>query len=80
MHYPAGALSVHEILEMILAFMLVVLVDGEVRSTPEMVFRNINRCNFFANAIETGYKNDKQYKITAWCEPKMVPEATKFWD
>lgn len=80
MHCPAGALSVHEILEMILAFMLVVLVDGEVRSTPEMVFRNINRCNFFANKIERGTGYNPQYRITAFCEPIMVPEATKFWD
>jgi hypothetical protein len=80
LHCPAGALSVHEILEMIMAFMLLVMVNGEMRDTEMMYFKNINRCNFFANAIETGYKNDKQYKITAWCEPKMVPEATKFWD
>ena len=65
---------------MIMAFILMVMVNGEMRDTEMMYFRNVNRCNFFANAIEMGYKNDRQYKITAWCEPKMVKDNVKFWD
>ncbi len=65
---------------MIMAFLLVVIVNGEIKSTDSMLFRDINRCNFFSFAIEKGYSQDRQYLITSYCEPKMVPETTKFWD
>ena len=39
---------------MIMAFMLMVMVDGEMRETKMMYFRDVNRCNFFANALEKG--------------------------
>ncbi|MGB1651318.1 MAG: hypothetical protein ACPHFR_08275 [Cycloclasticus sp.] len=63
-----------------MAFMLMVMVNGEMRETDMMYFKNINRCNFFADAIEKGSSTDGQYLITAWCEPKMVPRETTFWD
>ena len=65
---------------MIMAFMLMIMVNGEMRQTDMMYFRNVNRCNFFAGAIEKGSSDDGQYLITAWCEPKMVPRETIFWD
>lgn len=65
---------------MIMAFMLMVMVDGEMRETDMMYFQNVNRCNFFANALEKGTAEHGQHLITAWCEPKMVPRGTKFWD
>jgi len=65
---------------MIMAFILKVMVAGELRETEMMYFRNINRCNFFAKAIELGDTPDKQYQISAWCEPIMVKDSVKFWD
>ncbi|SVA37303.1 uncharacterized protein METZ01_LOCUS90157 [marine metagenome] len=70
---------------MLMAFLLIVIVNGEPEPTANMYFRNINRCNFFANKIERGYYTpgryySGQYKISAYCTPRMIPEETKFWD
>lgn len=65
---------------MIMAFVLMVMVEGEAVNTDMMYFQNINRCNYFADAIEKRSTNSSQYQVTAWCEPRMVPSNTKFWD
>lgn len=71
---------------MILAFLLVVTVAGERVSDDGMLFKNIYRCNAFAAAIENGKKSPQdsrrnpQQNIVAYCLPKMVSEASKFWD
>lgn len=65
---------------MIMAFILMVMVDGEMRETDMMYFRDVKRCSFFAKAIERGDTPTKQYKISAWCEPVMVNNNVKFWD
>jgi len=71
---------------MILAFLLVVTVAGEKVSDESMLFKNVYRCNSFARAIENGKRSphdsrrNKQQDITAYCVPKMVSEASKFWD
>jgi len=63
---------------MLIAFLLVVVVDGEIVTTEEMLFQDIYRCNRFANAVERGESaSDRQpYKwqenISAYCIPKMV--------
>ena len=69
-----------------MAFLLIVLVDGEPENTAGMLFRDINRCNYFSDRIERGvfvhgqrFRNS-QVNITAYCTPRMVPEGTKFWD
>tara|TARA_Y100000385_G_C12861401_1_gene537407 strand:+ start:565 stop:783 length:219 start_codon:yes stop_codon:yes gene_type:complete len=67
---------------MIMAFLLVVIVDGATVSTPDMLFENVYECNKFANAIERGElgPNQRPYKwqenISAHCVPKMVREGT----
>ena len=65
---------------MIMAFVLMVIVEGEAVNTDMMYFKNINRCLYFADRVEKGNALDSQYLITAWCEPRMVPDSTKFWD
>ena len=65
---------------MIMAFILKVMVAGELRDTDLMYFRDIKRCSWFAKAIELGDTPDRQYQISAWCEPVMVNENVKFWD
>jgi hypothetical protein len=67
-------------MNLVMAFALVVIVNGEVRSTEQMLFRNVHRCNFFSDALEKGSSPNGQHKITAYCEPKMVPENSTFWD
>jgi len=65
---------------MLIAFLLVVVVDGEIVTTEEMLFQDVYRCNRFANAVERGESaSDRQpYKwqenISAYCIPKMVDE------
>ena len=71
---------------MLMAFLLIVLVDGEPENTAGMLFRDINRCNYFSDRIERGifvegqrFRNS-QVNVTAYCTTRMVPEETKFWD
>ena len=67
---------------MIIAFLLVVLVNGEVVTDDQMLFQSVYRCNEFSAAIEEGRLsiNNKKYRtnknITAYCVPKTVPKKT----
>ena len=67
---------------MIMAFLLVVMVDGELVSTNDMLFENVYRCNQFAKAIERGELGpDKQQyvwqeNISSYCLPQTVREGT----
>ena len=67
---------------MILVFLLVVIVSGEVVSDDRMLFRNVYRCNEFALAIEEGRigPRNKRYKrnqnVTAYCIPRMINQNT----
>ena len=71
---------------MVMAFLLLVTFKGQEHDTQNMYFRDINRCNYFAEQIEKGnrlqsgryiYRSDK---IDAYCLPMMVPKNTEFWD
>ena len=70
---------------MLIAFLLIVVVDGEIVTTEEMLFQDIYRCNRFANAVERGESaSDRQpYKwqenISAYCLPKMVDKDTELF-
>ena len=63
-----------------MAFLLVVIVSGEVVSDDRMLFKNIYRCNEFALAIEEGRMGprNKKYRrnqnVTAYCVPRMINE------
>jgi len=67
---------------MIMAFLLIVMVDGELVSTNDMLFENVYRCNQFAKAIERGELGpDKQQyvwqeNISAYCLPKTARKET----
>jgi len=68
---------------MILSFLLVVIVNNEVVSTDDMLFRNIKRCTFFAREIErSDYRRTYYYRknVTAYCIPKMSSEENKYYD
>lgn len=71
---------------MVMAFLLLVTFKGQEHDTQNMYFRDINRCNYFAEQIEKGnrlqsgryiYRTDR---VDAYCLPMMVPKETKFWD
>ena len=71
---------------MVMAFLLMIIFEGQEHNTQNMYFRDINRCNYFAEQIEKGnrlqsggyiYRTDK---IDAYCLPKMVSKNTEFWD
>ena len=69
-----------------MAFLLVVIVSGEVVSADNMLFSNIYRCNEFALAIEEGRigPRNKRYKrnqnVTAYCIPRMVNKNTPLFE
>ena len=71
---------------MLMAFLLVVVVEGENVSDNRMLFKDIYRCNIFATAIEQGKwsPNDRPYyrqqNVTAYCVPKMVGANTKLFE
>ena len=68
---------------MLMAFLLIVIVHGEPEPTAGMYFRDIDRCNFFANKIERGHYTPGvlgQYRVSAYCTPRMIPKETIFWD
>ena len=71
---------------MIMVFLLVVLVNGEIISDDRMLFKNIYRCNEFSLAIEEGRAGprNKRYRrnqnVTAYCVPKMVNEKTPLFE
>tara|TARA_A100001391_G_C4879426_1_gene227668 strand:- start:219 stop:434 length:216 start_codon:yes stop_codon:yes gene_type:complete len=69
----------------IMAFMLVVIVNGNALPNDGWYFRDIYRCNTFAHAVEHGnvhYKDrrPRQHEISAYCVPVNVPSSTQFWD
>ena len=68
-----------------MAFMLVVIINGNTLDGEGWYFRNVYRCNTFAHAIEHGNvtfkaRRQRQHKISAYCLPVMLPTTTKFWD
>ena len=71
---------------MVMAFLLLVTVGGEAFNTQGMYFRDINRCNYFAEEIEQGnliHSGKYAYrtnKIDAYCLPVMIEQETRFWD
>ena len=71
---------------MIMAFLLVMIVDGE-EVGGKFHFRNIHRCNQFAYWLEQGSikpvdgrKLRSQENITAYCMPVKVSPKTQFFD
>jgi hypothetical protein len=70
---------------MLIAFLLIVVVDGEVVTTDDMLFNGIYNCNKYANAIERGESGPNrspyiwQENISAYCVPKMVSEGTELF-
>ena len=79
-------------METILAFVLIVTMDGEVYDMGNglAVFRDIYRCEQFATAIEKTanstfvgnrvFYENKDSLTEAKCLPQFVPQKTKFWD
>jgi hypothetical protein len=71
---------------MIIAFLLVVLVNGETISDDRMLFKSVYRCNEFALAIEEGRmtpKNKRYTKnqdVTAYCIPRMINPNTPLFE
>ena len=71
---------------MIMALMLIVVVDGTVVTTEDMLFKDIYRCNNFANAVERGETASErqpykwQENISAYCVPKMIDENTSLFN
>jgi len=67
---------------MVMAFLLTVVVDGVTVSTDDMLFKDVYRCNTFANAVERGELGPNKHpyvwqeNITAYCVPKMVELST----
>lgn len=63
---------------MIHAFMLIIVVNGEIASNREaMYFFDINRCNYFAAQIVSGKREARgaqhnATKVAAYCVPKLV--------
>ena len=39
---------------MVMAFLLIMIVDGELLENKQFVFKSVYRCNQFARALETG--------------------------
>ena len=71
---------------MIMAFLLVMLVDGE-EVGGKFHFRNVHRCNQFAHWLENGTvktienrRINNQVNITAYCIPVKVLPSTTFYD
>jgi len=71
---------------MVMAFLLIMIVDGELLENKQFVFKSVYRCNQFARALETGETSYRfsyvrsQTRITAYCVPKMVSPNTTFRD
>jgi len=64
-------------------FLLMVLVNGQVESS-DMYFYDINRCNYFANAIVKGKvertikAEPRQITLAAYCLPRVAnPEEVR---
>tara|TARA_E500000081_G_scaffold137272_1_gene151781 strand:- start:441 stop:656 length:216 start_codon:yes stop_codon:yes gene_type:complete len=68
----------------VMAFLLVVIVEGEPLP-QKWYYRDITRCNTFAYYISTGKakvnnRYQMQTNVTSYCIPQTVPANTKFWD
>jgi|TARA_R100000541_G_scaffold33333_1_gene41949 hypothetical protein len=70
---------------MILAFLLIVVVDGEtLPNSSNWLFANALTCNRAAYYVESGatspqQKRGSQKGISAYCVPKSVSKNTKLW-
>ena len=72
---------------MIHAFMLVVLIGGDIQPSP-MYFRSIDVCQYYAKRIVQQYGNyghssqvPKEHRVTAYCKPMRVdPNTTVVYD
>tara|TARA_B100001248_G_C27049850_1_gene304737 strand:- start:31 stop:252 length:222 start_codon:yes stop_codon:yes gene_type:complete len=73
---------------MIMAFLLVMIVDGKQLDTGKFHFRNAYRCNQMAFLLESGAISpvDKrrvyrqQNNLSAYCIPVKVAPTTTFYD
>ena len=71
---------------MVMAFLLIMIVDGEPIQSNQFIFRNVHWCNYFARALDSGEISYRysfvrgQTLITAYCIPKMVSPNTTFRD
>jgi hypothetical protein len=68
---------------MIMAFLLVVIIDGKPLN-EEFYFRDVTRCNQFAYFVESGAvkigNKRNQKNVSAYCIPKKIRANTKTWD
>ena len=70
---------------MIMAFLLIVIVEGErLPNSQNWLFANLLTCNSAAYFVESGAtspngKRGSQKGISAYCVPKTVPKNTKLW-
>lgn len=69
---------------MIMAFLLVVIIDGEPLNEV-FYFRDVTRCNQFAYYVESGAvtigkQRRYQSNISAYCIPKKIRSSTPTWD
>jgi len=70
---------------MILAFLLVVIVNGEpLPNSQNWLFANLLTCNSAAYYVESGatspnQKRGSQQGISAYCVPQTVSKNTKLW-
>ena len=70
---------------MILAFLLIVVVDGEtLPNSSNWLFANALTCNRAAYYVESGATSPQQRRgsqkgISAYCVPKSVSKNTKLW-
>ena len=71
---------------MLMAFLLVVVVEGETVSDNRMMFKSVYRCQEFASAIEQGKwsPNDRPYyrqqNVPSYCIPRMVSKNTPLFE
>jgi len=70
---------------MVHAFLLVVLIGGDVQSN-DMYFRSVTECNFFAAQVTKRYGNytyyssvPKEHKVTAYCKPVKVNKDLRLY-
>ena len=71
---------------MIHAFMLVVLIGGDLQPAP-MYFRSIDVCQYYAKRIPRQYGNyshsslvPPEHRITAYCKPTKVQDGPYIYD
>jgi hypothetical protein len=70
---------------LILAFLLIVIVDGEpLPNSQNWLFANAITCNRAAYYVESGAtspngKRGSQKGISAYCVPQTVSANTKLW-